>query len=67
MRQFTPPTTLLVVLYGCVTIVTQLYKATICRTLGRLNVSGNIDKDEGGLDALIQVAACNQQFGEFHI
>ncbi|KAL5268677.1 hypothetical protein ACHWQZ_G002508 [Mnemiopsis leidyi] len=32
-------------------------------TLDKLNVSGNIDKDEGGFDALMQVAACYNQFG----
>ena len=36
----------------------------ICRTLDKLNVSGNIDKDEGGFDALMQVAACYNQFGK---
>eukprot|EP00116_Pleurobrachia_bachei_P005466 sb/3465728/ len=33
------------------------------RTLGKLRVSSNIDDDEGGFDALMQVTACKERFG----
>eukprot|EP00116_Pleurobrachia_bachei_P011998 sb/3472260/ len=36
-------------------------------TLGKLRVSSNIDDDEGGFDALMQVTACKERFGKWPI
>ncbi|XP_031560652.1 integrin beta-1-like isoform X2 [Actinia tenebrosa] len=33
------------------------------QTVGSLNISGNVDRPEGGLDALVQVAVCEKEIG----